>query len=84
MRVFATVILILATSAGASELKSEQKLVLDCLSGMETDTSWNQCLNMLFEPCASLTVGFRGSSVLSWGAKAELAASHDGAPGVTE
>ncbi|MEM6595699.1 MAG: hypothetical protein AAF672_12995 [Pseudomonadota bacterium] len=54
---FAT--LLLASPAAAEELPiAEDKLVvLACLEQMEITTTWPQCLNLMFEPCAEEVPG---------------------------
>lgn len=43
--------------AETGEIPQAKRVVLTCLDGMETETTWGQCLDILFEPCAVHAVG---------------------------
>lgn len=55
MRITATILLLVLGSGSASA--DTQQDVLACFAGMGTSTDWNTCLNTMFSPCASETVG---------------------------
>lgn len=40
-----------------AEITPAQGQVLSCLEALDQGTSWNQCLNLIFAPCADHTVG---------------------------
>lgn len=61
----------------AQKIEDEKILVLACLEQMEVTTTWNQCLNLMFQPCVSETVGSDGHVAclsderVEWGVVAE-------------
>jgi hypothetical protein len=44
----------------AQELDKDKVLVLACLEQMDQSTTWNQCLNLMFQPCVGEEVGSDG------------------------
>lgn len=47
-----------AQAADPAQLPTERLVVIDCLGGMkEGETSWEQCLELMFLPCELYTVG---------------------------
>lgn len=51
------VCLALGTPAQAEVLADDKVLVLACLEQMDVSTNWNQCLNLMFQPCVGEDVG---------------------------
>lgn len=41
----------------AEDLPKDQIFVLACLENLEQSTTWGQCLNLMFQPCADNDVG---------------------------
>lgn len=41
----------------AADLSDDQILVLACLERIEDGTTWGQCVNLMFQPCAGEEVG---------------------------
>lgn len=54
------VCLAIGTPVSAQELSEDKVLVLACLGQMEQTTTWNQCLNLMFQPCVGEEVGSDG------------------------
>jgi hypothetical protein len=52
--------LALGSPTQAETLSDEKILVLACLEQMEDATTWNQCLNLMFQPCVGEDVGSDG------------------------
>jgi len=54
--------LTLSTPAQASEplIADDKLLVLGCLEQIDQGTTWGQCVNLMFEPCAAETPGTDG------------------------
>lgn len=48
------------TAGSAARADTQQEDVLACFAGIGTSTDWNQCLNIMFAPCASEAVGSSG------------------------
>lgn len=44
----------------AEVLEQDKVLVFACLEQMERETTWNQCLNLMFQPCVGEEVGSDG------------------------
>ncbi len=44
----------------AESVPEDQILVLACLENIEQSTTWGQCLNLMFQPCAQQEVGSDG------------------------
>ena len=42
---------------GAQAATPERQEVLECIETLDTQTNWNQCLTLMFAPCADLAVG---------------------------
>jgi hypothetical protein len=61
----------------ALEIEDEKVLVLACLEQMDNETTWNQCLNLMFQPCVGEVVGSDGHVAclkderIEWGKVAE-------------
>ncbi len=49
--------MVLTAPVAASEIENQHDAVLQCLSLMETETTWPQCRTMIFKPCQDHTVG---------------------------
>ena len=46
-----------AAQADSDTIPAERMEVLTCLEAMSVDTTWGQCVTLLFAPCAELAVG---------------------------
>lgn len=61
----------------AFEIEDDKALVLTCIEQMDISTTWNQCLNLMFQPCVGETVGSEGhvaclkTERVAWGKVAE-------------
>ena len=54
------VVLVLAFVPGMASANEQEDQVFTCLGSMGTTTTWGQCLNQLFQPCAGETLGSEG------------------------
>ncbi|MEM9427656.1 MAG: hypothetical protein AAGA06_13245 [Pseudomonadota bacterium] len=59
MRIWSWVMLVIAAIAFATAIRADtqQQDVLGCFDGIGGETEWNQCLNLMFAPCADEDVG---------------------------
>ncbi len=57
---------LLAAPASAQDLATNDE-VLDCLQGMDTRTTWSQCLTMMFSSCDPGAVGTRDHAACLFG-----------------
>ena len=46
--------------AAESEIETHRADVLDCVSRMEVQTTWDQCRTLMFQPCQMAVVGSDG------------------------
>lgn len=49
-----------AAQQTAEPIPEDQILVMACLENIEQSTTWGQCLNLMFQPCAAEEVGSDG------------------------
>lgn len=47
----------IAATAQDIDIAEDKLLVLACLENLEGSTTWSQCVNLMFEPCAEQTPG---------------------------
>lgn len=62
LRLWSWIVLVASAIVFATVLRADtpQEDVLTCFDGIGTDTEWNQCLNIMFAPCAAEDVGSTG------------------------
>ena len=62
LRVWSWVFLVVSAIVLATIVRADtpQQDVLTCFEGIGAETEWNQCLNLMFAPCASEEVGSEG------------------------
>ena len=62
IRLWSWVILVASAIAAATLVRADtpQQDVLSCFEGIGAETEWNQCLNLMFAPCAAEDVGSEG------------------------
>ena len=62
LRLWSWVILVVSAIVLATIVRADtpQDDVLSCFEGIGAETEWNQCLNLMFAPCAGEDVGSEG------------------------
>lgn len=62
LRVWSWVVLVVTAIMLATIVRADtaKRDVLRCFEGIGTETEWNQCLSVMFAPCAELEVGSDG------------------------
>ncbi|MEM7470820.1 MAG: hypothetical protein AAF340_05655 [Pseudomonadota bacterium] len=71
MRSLTLAAMLMATPAAAQDLPiaDDKVVVLACLEKMEISTTWNQCLDLMFQPCAAETPGTEGHAACLTGVR---------------
>ncbi|MEM6385706.1 MAG: hypothetical protein AAF718_05665 [Pseudomonadota bacterium] len=64
-RLWTWVVLVVSAIVFATIVRAEtsRQDVLTCFEGIDAETEWNQCLNIMFSPCADQDVGSEGHLV---------------------
>lgn len=62
LRLWSWVVLVVSAIVLATIVRADtpQRDVLTCFEGIGAETEWNQCLNIMFAPCADQEVGSAG------------------------
>ncbi len=62
LRVWTWLVLVVSAIVVATIVRADtpQEDVLTCFEGIGAETEWNQCLNLMFAPCADQDVGSSG------------------------